>query len=212
MRKSKVGLVILSIISVIIIAFAIIFGLAISDDFKESENTVNEGAVNAKIAKSVLMNEEVTLNKDELNAIVSKKLSDYYESSEKIKNITLTPSSEEDIMYVYAKTDFWGRTWGLSAKTKVTLEKDKFKVEVLETKVGKLKIPKKMVLNKIKDTLDDIAEIEDSTIYFDSNYKMEVMGMNINLKFANFKIQNEQVTLKLRVQGNIGLPTVNWIK
>ncbi len=200
--KTKANFVVLSVVSAVIVGFIVVLGLALSDDFVVGENLEDANNTYSKISKSLLLNEEVVLNKDELNAIITDNLEKNEGLSKKIENITIIPSSQEDLVDVYARVIMKGKALGLKAKAKITFDDGKFKVEVLKTKLGKLKVSRKMVLNKIKNKLGDKIEIEDSTVYFTPNLNVNLLGKKVNLQFERCKVENEQVAFKLKIKND----------
>lgn len=200
--KTKANFVVLSVVSAVIVSFIVILGFALSDDFVVGENLENVNNTYSKISKSLFLNEEVVLNKDELNAMISDGLGKSEKLSKKIENITITPTSQEDVVDIYAKVIVKGKSLGLKAKAKVTFDDGRFKIEVLKTKLGKLKISRKMVLNKIKNKLGDKIEVEDKTVYFTPNLKVDLLGKKVNLQFEKCKVENEQVTFKLKIKND----------
>lgn len=200
--KTKANFVVLSVASAIIVGFIVILGFALNDDFVLGENLVNVENTYSKISKSIFLNEEVALNKGEINAIISDSLGKSESLLKKIENITLTPSSQEDMVDIYARVIMKGKALGLKAKAKVTFDDGRFKIDILKTKIGKLKVSRKMVLNKIKNKLGDKIEVEDTTVYFTPNMKVDLMGKKINLQFEKCKVENEQVILKLKIKND----------
>lgn len=209
--KSKPKFIMLRFLAAVVLALIVIVGLAMADDFKGSENIASASGLSMKVAKSLMLNKEITLNKDELNGMALNEWTKNGNISDQVKSLTLIPSSEEDIMYVYAQVDFLGRIWGVNAKTKVNLVDNNFEVDVLETHVGKLRVPRGMFLHKVKDKLNDKVTVENSKIYFSPDMKIDVLGVNVKFQFEKFKIANEQVAVKLNVQGDINLSIMKWL-
>lgn len=193
-----------------IIAILIITGvfMAFSDDFQGSENIANVDGLTAKITKSVILNKDITLNKDELNTLILNEVAKSDSMPSSVQSITFIPASEDDIMYIYIRVDFMGKTLGVNVKTRMKLQGGRLEAEVLQTKIGKLRVQNGLFLNKVKDKL----EVEGSKIYFNPDMKMDILGVSVTLKLQKFKIENEQVTVNLTVKDGIDLPIMNWLK
>lgn len=180
-------------LSLLTILFCTAISLATNNDFSEDiiEDSCSENYLK-KIVKSVSINSSTEFSIPELNKI----LSDIGKKDLYVTNIT-----QDQGLSFYMPVEYSNIKTAFTFNLLMTLDNDCFKINVFNTKVGKLPIPKKIILNLLKDSFPEPFELSNDQIICPANVSFDFYKMKVNVTVTHLSFYDGSLSFK--TSGNI---------
>jgi hypothetical protein len=207
--KGKLGVyrILFFIIICVISIVGILVFLVTKDDNLEKFSDHYSKDLFKKIVMSSFSDQEISLKAEELssilNFIVNSKLKnkDSDDESKKVMlkgiNIFLEKENKNKEVAVYLPITYKGTHVGIIAKSKISVS-DQICVEVLESKFGKLWVPRFIFFSLLKNKIPQDWSLEDNKIYIPSTLRFDISGCEVILKIESLFISDSDIKLKLK--------------
>lgn len=175
-------------LSLLIILFFTVISLAVANDQPENifEDSYSENYLK-KIFKSVSLNSYVDLSSSELNKI----LSDINKKDLYITNIT-----SDRGLSIYMPVEYCNIKTAFTFDLLIILDNDHFKINIFNAKVGKIPIPKKIILKSLKDSFPNTFEISNDQIICPANISFDFYKMKVNITVNYLSFYDGNLSLK----------------
>lgn len=187
---------IILIVAILLIGLSTVVYLVLQDDNKDRRNNSPSSELAMKFAYSALLEKEIIVESDEINAFIAKQV-EQKKFRETIKAINIKTQTNSSIANVYVCFECCGVYLGSTFDTEITLNSDnKLEFNIVKAKVGRLPIPKRFIGNIIGKILGDTVEVQDTTVFINSAVKLNEFNTEINLTLSKIEIKEGKFILK----------------
>ena len=196
-KKSRPIIIFITLlVSILLVGLSIIFYLAFQDDNQDRRYNTPSSELVTKLAYSALLEKEIVIQNDEINGFIAKQI-EQNNFEERIKAINIKTEPDSSYANIYAYLNYKGINLGSIFDTEIALNQDgKVKFNIIRAKVGKLPVPRHFALNILKETMGDTIKIQDTTVFTDSKFSLNVFNTEITLTIDKLEFKNGQFILK----------------
>ncbi|MDQ5983773.1 MAG: hypothetical protein RUMPE_00801 [Eubacteriales bacterium SKADARSKE-1] len=184
------------ILTFLLVGLFVIAFLALQDENKGRRSIYPSNELITKLAYSVLLEKEVTVQSDEVNELIAKQI-EQKNLKENIKAINVKTQTDSSIANIYMCFEFCGIELGSVVDTEIFLQpNNKIEFNIIKAQIGKLPIPRYVAANILNKILGNKVEAQDTKIFTNSKFQLNEFNTQITLTLNKFEIKDGKFILK----------------